>query len=863
MIGLGAWRSRFASPLFSLCYLSTLVAIGLSLSSFSTAGDVPTAPALTALILVVAIYGLSAATRRSSVFLYAASLLGTVPFVALAGQLAAGRSGLLLPMPEQARLVAVLGLCYLALGYRLDRVAGHYAKPLYLAAYLLLVGTIAEAAPDTAIEVQVLGLALLGFAWSAWLVYRDRHPAFTWLLERLQVSSDDGTGASAARALFVYITAWLFPVWLCLVWYSLAGVLHRPTPADVAYGLGLVALSIGYLALGLRIRHIRAEYRWPLYIAAYAMDAWGLALLTDRGLGAALLGYGLSAMLYGASARIFRRSGFAWPLALTLSVAYALALAISPLGIPFHGAALLPGMLAALAIAMRLRRLDVVADDGPVRTPGTGAAGARVPGMGVSRAGRWLRSWASPFYLALHVGSVGVLAGVPGSATLYAASLWALVALYGVAARRIGYPLAGVPRWLYLAAAIGVQACGVSLDATLSLILGHGLTAAGLAVAGIVPAAVLLTLAELVGDRDGETVALPLGVALSWASRWARPLLVVGLATVALSTLGALTLNDPLPGLLVGGAYCAAFIVLTTRWVARVPAAAWIALGFAAIAVQEGLRLAGVSAVEQPVGWAVGALVATCFSLRAGGTSVRGYPATSPSPWAGPLFYGSSVAGGLALLGALGDQLSRATDQTLHSLSLVVALTGLGLIAHGLIRHDRRLSYGGVALLLAGYMLQLIHFGVGQPQAFVLPTGVYLLVVAFLEWRRGTAAGIKGLLELAALALLLGTTFLQATGMLADGLNHMAYDLFLLGEGLAVVAAGALLRWRMPFFAGAGAVVVAVALLLADPLRAAASWYLLFLLGAALIGLVVFLEQKRQQIPLWIDDVRLRLEAWS
>ena len=669
----------------------------------------------------------------------------------------------------------------------------------------------------------------------------------------------------------MYITAWLFPVWLCLVID-----LHHPTPGGNAYGLGLVALSIGYLALGLRVRRIRAEYRWPFYIAAYAMDALGLTMLTDQGLGAALLGYGLSALLYAASARIFRRSGFAWPLALTLSVAYALALAISPLGATFYGPALLPGLLAALAIATRLRRLDALADGSPVRTPGTR----------MSRASRWLSAWASPFYLALHVGSVGVLAVVPGSTALYAASLWALVALYGVAARRID-----CPRWLYLAAAIGVQAYGVSLDATLSLISGHGLTAAGLAVGGIVPAAVLLALAELVGDRDGETAALPLDVALSWGSRWARPLFVVGLATVACSTLGALTLNDSQPGLLVGVAYCALSIVLASHWATRVPGTArrgypvmdrthgggsprwvpsrvpditaWTALGFAAIAVQEGLRFAGVSAVEQPVGWAMGALAATCLSLRTGGTSVRGYPATSPSPWARPLFYGSIAAGGLALLGAVGGRLSMVTDQSLHTLSLVVGLTGLGLIAHGLIRRDRRLSYGGVALLLAGYMLQLIHFGVGQPQAFVLPTGIYLLVVAFLEWQRGTAAGIKGLLELAAVALLLGTTFLQATGMLADGLNHMAYDLFLLGEGLSVVAAGALLRWRTPFFGGGTAVIAAVALLLADPLRAAASWYLLFLLGAALIGLVVFLEQKRQQIPLWIDDVRLRLETWN
>ena len=114
---------------------------------------------------------------------------------------------------------------------------------------------------------------------------------------------------------------------------------------------------------------------------------------------------------------------------------------------------------------------------------------------------------------------MGVLVLVPASATLYAASLWALVALYGVAARRIGYPLAGVPRWLYPAAAIGVQAYGVSLDAALSMIRGHGLTAAGLVVAGIVPATVLLALAEVVGDRDGQAAALPLGVDRSWATQ--------------------------------------------------------------------------------------------------------------------------------------------------------------------------------------------------------------------------------------------------------------------------------------------------------------------------------------------------------
>jgi len=41
------------------------------------------------------------------------------------------------------------------------------------------------------------------------------------------------------------------------------------------------------------------------------------------------------------------------------------------------------------------------------------------------------------------------------------------------------------------------------------------------------------------------------------------------------------------------------------------------------------------------------------------------------------------------------------------------------------------------------------------------------------------------------------------------------------------------------------------------------TWYLIASIGCAMIGLVIFLEQRRQQIPLWIDDVRLRLDAWD
>jgi hypothetical protein len=57
--------------------------------------------------------------------------------------------------------------------------------------------------------------------------------------------------------------------------------------------------------------------------------------------------------------------------------------------------------------------------------------------------------------------------------------------------------------------------------------------------------------------------------------------------------------------------------------------------------------------------------------------------------------------------------------------------------------------------------------------------------------------------------------------------------------------------------------VADVCVLLIDPLRSVNIWFLVLAIGIAMIGLVIFLEQRRQQIPLWIDEVRLQLDRWE
>jgi preprotein translocase subunit SecY len=85
----------------------------------------------------------------------------------------------------------------------------------------------------------------------------------------------------------------------------------------------------------------------------------------------------------------------------------------------------------------------------------------------------------------------------------------------------------------------------------------------------------------------------------------------------------------------------------------------------------------------------------------------------------------------------------------------------------------------------------------------------------------------------------------------------------LLLEGTTVLAFGAALRWTRTFFAGGAAIVAGMLIMVAEPLRNLSVVYLALLIGCAMIALVVFLEQRRRRIPLWIDEVRVGLETWS
>jgi hypothetical protein len=933
LIGLGHWRSRFASPTFLAGYAAGVVALALAgdlwwqSPAIMGVRDLAT-PVTLALFAVAATYVLSSATRRTSIFLYPATWILLVA-VTSAAYVIFRQVGLTLSGSDWARLLAVLGVVYVAAAVVVDRVRGHYAKPLYLTGYAVALAAIPLSALDRAVNVEVIGGDVLLLAWSAWRVHLDRHPSYMWVVEH--VFRDSRTTASrVARSLFLYACVWLFPVWLLL-----ALSLLQPAPGPAQNGIALTLLAPAYAALGLLFRRVDSDYRKPWYIAGYALSGVGplvaladptlfmaalavtivlyiasavvsrrnvwlylvaplTALLFWRGLdrlglplkfygpafvalgmayfGAGLIlhhgtvkrvtqpirgtigafalpfflacyplsalglalaanqqqaivvaAFALAAILYAASALAFRESIFGYAIAGAVAVVYVVGMVASPLSTRYFGLGLLPGIALFLVGAELLRRRVDGRQPGP-RGP---------EGIWRYSAGELLiDSWSTPFYLAVQAGTLSMVIYARFDWAVLAVSLLAAAALYGAFAGLFRHPI-----WLYptsIAALLGYTAAAHALFPSFAV--------PDLAVTLIVPVWVLFWLGYWVGMKD------------PWHAPWARPLFAAAVPTVVASSVASIA--DSGTGLKTSVAYLILLVIYTVlrkdEW------GAWVSVAFLAITVQEVLRLAGVPLENQPPVWAAIALAAGLCAL-----ALRPVSISSVTVWHRPLYSASLAAGAVAVFFAVVYEIHYASRSSLQALALTIAVTGLSVVAHGFSRGERMLIYAGIALLDVGSILELVVFKVGQPQAFVLPAGIYLLVVAYLEWRRGSPAKVKNVLETAALIVLLGTTLLQGVGLLGAGGERYTYDAILLFESLAVIGLGMALHWKRPFFGGSAVMVADVLIMLANPVRSMNTWYLVALIGFLMIGLVLFIEQRRRDIPLWVEQWRHQLEAWA
>jgi hypothetical protein len=190
-----------------------------------------------------------------------------------------------------------------------------------------------------------------------------------------------------------------------------------------------------------------------------------------------------------------------------------------------------------------------------------------------------------------------------------------------------------------------------------------------------------------------------------------------------------------------------------------------------------------------------------------------------------------------------------------------VAVFGLLLAAEAWRTRAMAVGYAGSVVLLTALLLGIGHFRPENPQAYIVPIGLYLLGTAqFLSPRRASLPEdfrfLPSLAEIAAAGVLLGTTFLQTFN---DGTT---YRFILLGETLVYLLAGLLLRRRLVVAPALAFATIAAALfaLEGEGEGGLPPWAILAIVGIFLIA-VGFLFLVRRD--LWERAQRAALGWWQ
>jgi hypothetical protein len=742
-------------------------------------------------------------------------------------------------------------------------VRPEYRWPWYLGGYALSAIAPLVALTDTAIRPVVLALSV---------------------------------GLYVASAIVGRRSGWLYPVAVLLpvvLWQALGSL----ALFERWYGIGLVALGLAYGPVGLLLQPIGREpaetaadsgsrwlirgrigaYALPFFVAGYALTALGLARAVNQEHALTTLAFALAAAQFAVSMLVFRQPLLGWPTALLAAGAYVVGLTLTPLDPTQRGPGLLPGGLLMLLVAEALRRIT---PHPPTPSPLRGRGGepsevdeSLTTASGVAQRAR-VTAWSAPWLVVACAAAVAApLFSYGHDQRTWTLAWWGSTALFAVLTALVRHSGGLFPTLAF--GTVAFLATGYANDprmpqarsfATLAaltwLLLGAARLLERWRPSPMSGAAFLTTWVRTrmdpgqrgAADSRRITDRRSIETARGSIAGWTAPLHLAGWATLVLACAGSIQSAE------AGLAATAALTVLMVALAVLdgAVAYAWLALAVGTLALVHGLRVQGIALDRQPPYWAGASLAAVLLGLW-----LRGAVRRRIAIWVLPLSWTSLVLAVVAVLGAATMQASRPDRDTVQLLALTIALAGLTTIAHAFWRRDRRLVYAGVGLLEVGLFMELVFFDVGQPQAFAVPAGAYLLLVAYLEWRRGAARTVKRLLETAARVLLLGVSLIQAVGFWGDGHERYLYDTFLLLESAGILALGAMLRWRFTFFAGAVTLVADVLILLSDPLKALNTWYLVALIGLVLIGGVIWIERQRQQIPLWLEAWRDRLEHWD
>jgi hypothetical protein len=757
-------------------------------------------------------------------------------------------------------------------GWRMNRAAPSSAF-LYPALFLTpvwacsILANIAPAASPSHYAALLLAFSLPALFIGRWLARRQpayRMP-FYWLtylilLPGVLLAANTNWGLAAAMLLCTLVfalSAWqfAFPLWLYAAASSLTVAwviaLNEWNVKLDRLGWGLLALAATYLLTAWLLRWLAERrtalhaYATPLIISALALTALALPPSSFDNLGV-LIGYGGAALICLFCAFWLRLPIFLTPATLLSLASYAGLIGLLPSA--DAGLALWPWTGVLLMAAIWLDGQRGGGQTFPWAQPW------RWPLVLAEYAWKW---WAFPLYVGAFAGAA--LSGIMSESHTAGMVNWLLAgAVYGIAIvlfRRRYWLLAGAAA-LQLAALNGLLSLG-----------GDG-TIVDLALYFSPVMWVTLLAGLWLEERLKE--GTPIGAKALVG--WSRPLYLLALLDVILLQLAGMSELQN----------ASAWITLSHALAAVLLAFWWHSQNLAFVALTGGIVAAGQVLL---FGQAEALMWPWVYSLMAAAYGVGGYllrwgKAKLISPyqiWELPLCLAGWALSLLSLLLAgvmnlnisalivraiLGQPLLDAATIRLVQMTVgVLAVQGIFYLTVALVERWRALAYGAVALLLGAWSLEwLLVWGQREIQWYVLPTGLYILAISFVEWRVGGEAGkaLARWLDRTALLLLLGSAFWQSLGDAGGG-----YALLMGVECLLILWWGSARRLRRFLYIGVVGMMLDIFGQLIDPLLSANRWVVFGVGGVILVTLAILIERRLAQVMALSAEVRKRLETWE
>lgn len=255
--------------------------------------------------------------------------------------------------------------------------------------------------------------------------------------------------------------------------------------------------------------------------------------------------------------------------------------------------------------------------------------------------------------------------------------------------------------------------------------------------------------------------------------------------------------------------------------------------------------------------WAATAIAGTLWVLGL-------WSARPSSPWVRPL----------ALLGASGSVVTIVVAASAlprrDLLEVALSVAGVQTAALGIALRRPEPLYLSPLLFCAAWLLFASEVLTGEAQWFTVPIGIAVLSVVGIgrAARRRTGMPVT-IPELLALEYV-GMAFVVGDGLVESIVTSPVRGLFALAFGVCLAAWGALTKVRRRARFGAGAAVLAVALILGGPIArlvpgftGPALWVMLAIAGVVLIAVATGLERGRAKVAEAIRRLDTLMEGWE